>query len=84
MFAAALAAFERSDIGGEINKIKTPTLVITGNEDPAATPAEAEFIATQILTADCSILQDASHLAGIEKPLEIATLIRAFLAKTLA
>ena len=84
MFSASLAAFERSDIGGDIKRIKTPTLVMTGNEDPAATPAQAEFIAAQIPAAECHILPDASHLAGIEKPLEIANLIRSFLAKRLA
>lgn len=84
MFAAALAAFDRSDIGDEIDRIRTPTLVMTGREDPAATPAQAEFIATHIPGAVWNIIEDASHLAGIEKPLEIAQLIRTFLAKTLA
>jgi pimeloyl-ACP methyl ester carboxylesterase len=84
MFAAALAAFDRSDIGGDIGRIKTRTLVMTGREDPAATPAQTEFIATHIPDAEWNIIEDASHLAGIEKPLEIATLVRAFLTKTVA
>ena len=35
MFTAALAAFDRSDISDDIDRIKTPTLVMTGREDPA-------------------------------------------------
>jgi 3-oxoadipate enol-lactonase len=84
MFAAALAAFDRSDIGGEIHRIKTPTLVITGSEDPAATPAQADFMATQIRGAELEIIEDASHLLGIEKPLEITKLVRDFQNRTAA
>jgi len=84
MFSAALAAFDRSDIGDDIGRIRTPTLVMTGREDPAATPAQAEFIATHIPGAAWNVIEDASHLAGIEKPLEIAKLVRAFLSKTVA
>ena len=84
MFAAALAAFDRSDIGEDIGKIKARTLIMTGSEDPASTPAQAEFMATHIPGAKSNIIEDASHLAGIEKPLEIAGLVRAFLAETVA
>ena len=83
MFAAALAAFNRSDIGSEIHRIKTRTLVIAGREDPAATPAQADFTASQIADAELKIIEDASHLVGIEKPLEIAKLVRDFLNKTI-
>jgi 3-oxoadipate enol-lactonase len=84
MFAAALAAFNRSDIADQIHKINVPTLVMTGREDLAATPAQAKFIAEQIPNAYLEIIEDANHLAGIEKPLEIATVIREFLFRTAA
>jgi pimeloyl-ACP methyl ester carboxylesterase len=84
MFAAALAAFERSDIGDDIERINLPTLVMMGHEDPVATPAQAAFIAARIPGAELNIIEDASHLAGIEKPLEIAELVRAFLLKAVA
>ena len=81
MFAAALAAFNRSDIGSEIHRIKTRTLVIAGREDPAATPTQADFIASRIPGAELKIIEDASHLVGIEKPYEIAKLVRDFLKR---
>ena len=82
MFAAALAAFNRTDISSEIHRIKTRTLVIAGREDLAATPAQADFIAAQIPDAELKIIEDASQLVGIEKPLEIAKLVRDFLGRT--
>lgn len=81
MFAAALAAFNRSDIGSEIHRIKTRTLVIAGREDPAATPTQADFIASRIRGAELKIIEDASHLVGIEKPYAIAKLVRDFLKR---
>jgi 3-oxoadipate enol-lactonase len=82
MFAAALAAFNRSDIGSEIHRIKTRTLVIAGREDPAATTRQADFIASQIPGAELKIIEDVSHLMGIEKPFEIAKVVRDFLKRT--
>ena len=84
MFAAALAAFNRSDISHDIHKIKRRTLVIAGREDLTATPAQADFIASQIPDAELKIIDDAGHLVGIEKPLEIAKLVRDFLGRTAA
>jgi pimeloyl-ACP methyl ester carboxylesterase len=55
-----------------------------GREDLAATPAQAEFMAAQIPGAKLDIIEDASHLVGIEKPLEITKLVRGFLNRTTA
>ncbi|HLZ35677.1 MAG TPA: alpha/beta hydrolase [Nitrospira sp.] len=82
MFAAALATFNRTDISSAIHRIKTRTLVIVGREDLAVTPAQGDFIAAQIPDAELKIIDDASHLVGIEKPLEIAKLVRDFLGRT--
>jgi pimeloyl-ACP methyl ester carboxylesterase len=82
MFAAALAAFNRSDFNSELHRIKTRTLVLAGREDPATTPAQADFIAAQIPGAEFKIVDNASQLAGIEKPLEVARLVRDFLSRT--
>jgi pimeloyl-ACP methyl ester carboxylesterase len=84
MFAAALAAFDRLDIGNEIHRIRIPTLVITGREDLATTPAQAALMAAQISGAALEIIEDASHLLGIEKPLEIAKLVCDFQKRTAA
>jgi 3-oxoadipate enol-lactonase len=81
MFAAALAAFNRSDLSSELHRIKTRTLVLAGRDDPAATPAQADFVASQIPGAEFKIVDEAGQLAGIEKPFEVAQLVRDFLSK---
>jgi pimeloyl-ACP methyl ester carboxylesterase len=81
MFAAALAAFNRSDLSSELHRIKARTLVLAGRDDPTATPAQADFIASQIPGAELKIIDEASQLAAIEKPLEVAQLVREFLSE---
>ena len=80
MFAAAHAAFNRSDLSSDLHRIKARTLVLAGREDPAATPAHADFIASQIPGAEFKVLDEASQLVGIEKPVEVARLVREFLS----
>ncbi len=82
MFAAALAAFNRSDVSSELHRIRIRTLVLAGREDLVATPAQADFIAAQIPGAEFKIVDEASQLAGIEKPFEVARLVRDFLSPT--
>jgi pimeloyl-ACP methyl ester carboxylesterase len=79
MFTAALAAFNRSDIGDAISRIDAPTLVIAGRDDPATPPAQAEFIAGQIPNARLEVIEDANHLVAIENPREVTRLVREFL-----
>jgi pimeloyl-ACP methyl ester carboxylesterase len=82
MFHAALAAFNRSDVSSELHRIRTRTLVLVGRQDPAVTPAQADFIAAHIHGAEFKIVDEASQLAAIEKPFEVARLVCDFLSRT--
>ena len=84
MFNAALAAFNRSDVSSELHRIRTRTLVLAGRQDPAVTPAQVDFIAAQISGAEFEIVDEASQLAAIEKPFEVARLVRDFLSRTVS
>lgn len=79
VFEAARAVFNRTDISDQIHAIQAPTLVIAGKEDTAISPAESELIAARIPNAQVAIMDDASHMIVVEKPREVAQLIREFL-----
>jgi proline iminopeptidase len=81
MFSAAIAAFEREDLSDKISLIETPTLVIAGSEDVAATPQEAEFMASVIPNAQLKIFNDTNHLLAAEKPRKVAECIGSFLKR---
>ncbi len=79
IFEAARASIDRTDISTQIAAIKAPTLVIAGKEDTATSPAESELIASRIPNAQLAIIDDASHMLVVEKPREVAPIIRQFL-----
>ena len=78
--AAALRGMaERPDFSGQLTKIDVPTLVICGEEDAIAPPAEMQGIAAAIPGAKFVGIADAGHMAPLENPTEVNAAIRSFL-----
>ena len=71
-YAGCCAAIRDMDLRDRLPSIKSPTLVISGSEDPATPPEHGEFISESIPGAAFEVVPDASHLANIERP-EIVT-----------
>jgi len=64
-YAACCAAVRDFDFREQLNKIRTPTLVIAGAHDPATPPDGGRFLAQQIPGARFVEL-NAAHLSNIE------------------
>jgi pimeloyl-ACP methyl ester carboxylesterase len=79
MFEVARAVLNRTDISDQLSAIKTPTLVITGKDDLAPTPADMESIASAIPKAEFAVVDESSHLLAVEKPREVAEIFYDFL-----
>jgi 3-oxoadipate enol-lactonase len=76
---AALAAF---DSRGWLDKIKAPTLVVAGADDPATPPELGEEMAEGIDGATLQVVRDAAHLANIERPDEVSEAVVEHLRRT--
>lgn len=77
--AAALRGMaQRPDFTSELGKIKVPALVICGEEDAIAPPAEMQQIAQAIPGAKYVGIAGAGHMAPLEKPADVNAAIRAF------
>lgn len=74
-YAACCAAIETMDIAAGLPDITTPTLVVSGAEDPATPPPHGRRIATQIPGASFEIVSPGAHLASAEQPSVINDLI---------
>lgn len=74
-YAGCCAAIRDMDLRGILPSITAPTLVVSGAEDPATPPEHGVFIADSIPGARFEVVAGASHLANIERPEEITTLI---------
>ncbi|WP_263358831.1 3-oxoadipate enol-lactonase [Acidicapsa ligni] len=77
-YAACCAAVRDLDLRATICQIATPTLVISGVEDPVTSPADGKFLADQIRDARYEVLQ-AAHLSNIEAASEFNFCLLAFL-----
>jgi 3-oxoadipate enol-lactonase len=74
-YAGCCKAIRDADLSDSVGTISAPTLVISGADDPAAPPYQAELIRDSILGASLEVIPDAAHLANIERPEAISQAI---------
>ena len=60
-------------------KIKAPTLILTGRQDPACTVAQGTVLHRMIDASKMEIIDSAAHLSNIEQPAEFNRILREFL-----
>lgn len=57
---------DRLDITEEISHIRTPTLLVCGDDDKMAPPALSQFMKDRIPGAELMLIEDAGHFAMLE------------------
>lgn len=60
-------------------KIKTPTLVLTGRQDPATSVEHATVIHRVVEGSKLAIIEDAAHLSNVEQPAAFNRVVREFI-----
>ncbi|MUL81961.1 alpha/beta fold hydrolase [Mycobacterium sp. CBMA247] len=71
----------RPDQRALLSRIQTPVLVVAGAEDATFPLAETTAMADAIPAADMAVLDGVAHLAALENPALVNTLIREFLGR---
>ncbi|MGE8358919.1 alpha/beta fold hydrolase [Pseudomonas sp.] len=71
----------RPDQRALMGQIRTPVLVVAGEEDQTFAVAETRAMAEAIPDAEFVVLKDTAHLAALENPEVVTPLIAAFLAR---
>lgn len=79
-YLACCSAIRNMDMRPTHPRIKAPTLVIVGLQDPATPPAAGEVVARRIPGATLATI-DASHLSNIGQPKAYADLVLNFLMR---
>jgi 3-oxoadipate enol-lactonase len=79
-YLACCTAIRNMDMRPTHPRIKAPTLVIVGLQDPATPPAAGEEVARRIAGATLATI-DASHLSNIGQPKAYADLVLNFLMR---
>jgi len=76
--AGAIRDMSQCDV---LEKIKTPTIIIVGKDDPACPVASAEVLHQGIEGSDLAIIDEAAHLPNIQKRDEFNSILLDFLGK---
>ena len=74
-YAGCCAAIRDMDLRDRLSSIMAPTLVVSGAEDPATPPGHGRLIRDAIPGARFEVVPDAAHIANVERPEKITSLI---------
>jgi 3-oxoadipate enol-lactonase len=78
-YARCCDALATWDARGELGGIRSPTLVVAGENDPSAPAAEAALIAGEIPGARLEVIAGARHRAPVESADRFNPLLEEFL-----
>jgi len=73
------SACDRFNVMERLGEIEHPTLVIAGTADQLTPPKYARFLTEHIPNARLVLVEDASHMVMLERPLEVTGAVREFL-----
>lgn len=79
-YAMACAALRDADFTRTAQSIGVPSLVVVGDQDGSTPPELVESFARLVPGAGFEIIADAAHIPCVERPRELAALIRRFAA----
>lgn len=77
---AAHGVIDREGVYKDLGRIKTPTLILVGDEDVATVPAKSERMHAAIKGSQLEIIPRAGHSSSIEHPEAVNQSLQAFLA----
>ena len=72
-------ACDRFDARGRVVEIAAPTMVLTGSEDRLTPPRLGQWLADHVPGARFSLVTGAGHMLMLERPVEVAAALEAFL-----
>ncbi len=75
------ALINRPDGSDVLASIHVPTLILCGRQDAWAPPSQHEAMQALAASAVLEVIEDAGHMAPMEKPLEVAAAMSRWLAQ---
>ncbi len=78
-YSGCCAAIARMDLRRDLERVRAPTLVVSGAQDVATPVADQELIAAAVPEARHAVVSPAAHLAAVEQAGRVNELIAGFL-----
>lgn len=67
-YVGCCAALRDADLRDRVGRITAPTLLVAGSLDASTPVADAEFLHERIPNSSLAVIQDAGHLACLDRP----------------
>lgn len=80
-YLAAYRVLSRNDLGDRLHAIRTPTLVLTGENDVGSSARMSRFMHERIVGSELHILPGLKHSILTEAPGQVAAILEPFLLK---
>lgn len=78
-FLGDFQACDQFDITDKLSEINLPTLILCGKQDVMTPPKYSQFLNDIIQNSEIHLIADAGHMIMLEKPDEVANLMKQFL-----
>jgi 3-oxoadipate enol-lactonase len=78
-YLTTLTAILMEDLRPDLDKVRAPTLVVTGDHDVSAPPKTAKALADGIAGSRFEIIASANHFSNLDQPERFNTLVGDFL-----
>jgi len=76
---AVTGVINRAGVTDQLGQIKTPTLIIVGDQDVATTPDKSELMHARISNSKLVVIPGAGHTSTVEEPAAVTNAIAEFL-----
>lgn len=77
---AVAGVIHRDGVTDQLGQIKTPTLIIVGDQDVATVPAQAELMYARIPHSKLVVIPGAGHTSTVEEPVAVTVAMTEFLS----
>lgn len=78
---AVKGVISRDGVYGQIDQIKTPTLIIVGDQDVATVPKKSQRMQARIEDSRLVVISGAGHTSTVEEPAAVIAAMEDFLAR---
>ncbi len=83
-FNQQTAMLSRPDSQADLERVRVPTLLVCGREDPVTPVPDHEAMAARVRGAQLEIIENCGHLSTIEQPEVVTRVVRNWLEQTKA
>lgn len=70
-----------TDLRSDTHKVRVPTMLVVGEDDPGMTPEQATQLAAEVTDSAVQVIDGVKHMTAVEQPQIVADMLAQFVAR---